>query len=828
MIRHRGGGGGGGGAEATARAEVLSPVFQVAEPILDIQFTMEYFGANEKSARSLTLKDDSLFQSVTLCKLDHEKMTFFADDSIQGTIPQNKPCTIRMVVDWEQQLGAVYIDGQELYTGPISWNKTMNTQKLQLFFRHYLTSKSALEASWKICDLRLSEEKEAAVSLNMENGGIYRAVDYAAFQLTYSGPIKDVMLQRDNYRLYQNEEPVEFVFRAESGVITVQPEGGFQENSTYRLEMDTASDIFGKDLGIPRSIEVTMISDSYTMPEVNLTPLSETVLKEGQELCLQVISRGEISYVEMVSNGAVVESFLSDQFVFTMTPEAGSYEIYARCVDRQGVMGQSEAIHVEVEENAPPEVAFLIQGEQVSFDVADEKRLQLQAFDDDGIDRIEIFVAQELYAVLTDQYEVDLDRCGIGSFPVEAVAYDRYGKFTRTQITVKISTTLYTQVINDPDFNQVEINLQRGFIEKTVVDENCGISLLMGMREVDPNFTESQYSYAQYPITGYSRIQAEFDLNIIESPQRGAKYCVNVGLRNPSSTVVMLNLADVIIASGEQFAYENNRWYHITIDADIAGGSYSVWIDGEVLVQNAQASFGEPTMLRLYTPVLDDTPCSMALDNMVISTVASGPDIIGVGYDSYINPDKISYQATAIKVYLSGTVMESDINLENVKLQLGDKTVPLAQVTYDKTANCITLQLAQMLQPSSTYTVTLSENIRIQTGIEIGGPLRVNFETGAKQIEVSGVEWSIDRQGLKASVQIVNTSQEECSVYLVATMWDDAVFSTIAAKGEILQPGEQRVCTLELQQIAGKEAELYVLTSLSKPESFVPQVYQYH
>lgn len=814
-----------------ARSELMSPTFSLTGRYINIEFGMFFSGNNEKNIKKLTLKDDNIFNALDIISVSKGKME--VDGNEVADVEEDVYYTINIAIDKETDNAIIYLDNNVLFEGELGISN-LNTESLYFDFRNYLSSSTTAVSVWSIDYFECQSGGSVEYSTTADNQTIFKESDMAEFVINYNGFIHPEMFLTDSYTLYKDSEPVEFAVEKGDSSIIVTPTEGFVAGCVYEIAMNSSKDIFGDATDELVDVTFHIVSDSYDESQnyIDIELKSGSEIVEGQTASVAVDAQMQegINCLEIYINGSLYRTILKDSAVCQLSLAEGVHEIYAVVVSKTGARQSSETVTVTVSGNTAPSVSFAGYSDSAYFSMNGNCMLTINAEDSDGIDRVEIYKDDVLAQTLdTPPYSFDASVLGLGNFELRAVAYDIYGKSAEKSLSVNISSNFESVIFADSDFEAtsdtsfksgLNYSNQRGFCKPGTVDDAHGASLLMGVNEHNSEFTDGQYSYCQYPVGDNKNIVLEYDVNILEKPKSGAKNCVNMGIRyTNATTVTFMNIQNVFSSAGKDYVYELNTWYNIKFEINQTQGKYRIYINDELFVESNYdaATYGDMQQFRFYSPVLNDQPCTVALDNIELKAIMYAPTIESVGYGDYKAPDTVDNAAQSVVVYLSDELKAADISPETVKLYNSAGSECDITVAYNETDYTITITPTDGFESNEQYTVVIDKSVRIPSGEIIGGDIRAEFKTSSDNISVDNVEISASNGNVYAEITVTNPAQQDTDFYVIASIFDGETLEKSMANKYSVSGSVQEEISAEYSDMMGKTMELYIFDSLSKP-----------
>lgn len=589
-------------------------------------------------------------------------------------------------------------------------------------------------------------------------------------------------------------------FNIKTGAIRVKIDGKEVFNSSS--ELISYLDIDDLNVSL-RSIFATSLQgdscvqfrDFSFVPGLHIGLSTETpTFKQGGSARINV-SLPETGWdrVSFYSNGTYVGKIsYGEEPYFDFAPEEfGKFTLKAVLSDLAGNTAET-SIDLVCEENERPRVSFdgLSDGQQIVFDVSEKKELIVNASDADGyIDRIEIYRFGELVKVLDgDSGAVDLDEIGIlfGLNSIKAIAYDDSGASSSVSVSVKITKYSHMTVFSENEFKKngdsygsgMTIMCQRGFATEKSIDAEHGLSMVLGMDENcdTENFTEGQYTFAQYPLDlKNEKLIIEFDICMTEVPAKDG--CILFGIRRNDAIVqdIMYVGSDGLsFVKGDKYPLDDG-WHHVTIEMSLNPNNqyYSAAVDEETVADRVGVNFSDaPTHFRFFTTTDPSNIGAAAIDNIEVVSEVESPYIIGVGTHETIIAGNIDGNSKELGVFLSGSINKEDVNSDNVKIYAGNTAIDTDLIRYNLVSNCIEVTMAEPLFPDTEYRIVLSDTIRFDGEMTFGLPMEYHFVTTDKGLTVNNVTLMRDGENLNIRLETTNLDNSEKDIYVFVSFFD--------------------------------------------------------
>lgn len=277
------------------------------------------------------------------------------------------------------------------------------------------------------------------------------------------------------------------------------------------------------------------------------------------------------------------------------------------------------------------------------------------------------------------------------------------------------------------------------------------------------------------------------------------------------------------------------EWHHVRYTLNLDTRNFSMWLDGNVFVDNkVVSSFGDIsgglTQLRLFViPYLNTYPGYLYIDNISAYEIYNYPEALSVSAikDGTETAD-VPYDADMIKIALSGSADPATVNSDTVILTEDGSAVP-CDVSYDESAEpSILITPLSPLKSGTEYTVTVTSAVTDVNGSHSSNDQVLGFTTGRKAFSVSSYEFDTADGKISFRPTIENNTSEDKYVVSVITVWSGNTFiSAKAAEATVSAGGAVEVPTPETELPAGATAFGYVWDGFETVTSVAEEEYSY-
>jgi|GEM_PF-4274829 len=579
------------------------------------------------------------------------------------------------------------------------------------------------------------------------------------------------------------------------------------------------------------------ISDNPEMPlpVIAFDQNQKTTFKEGEEIAVTAyVSEGDFDSIIFIVNGQKKGVFLQNPATLIFEGEVGVYEVQA--IARIGEIDiTTEILTVNVGENLAPFIAFKgYNDESVSIAKGEVDTIELEVEDEDGIACILVYVNESFVSELNQApYLVDISSLNVGKNYLKVVAVDTLGKYAEKRLEINICASINKDYLRESEFTSYKNNNtflsgivmypQRGYVKTETVDEDHGLSLLVGIETVNEEYGTGNLPYINIPTGGNQYFIYECEIYVDKKDDSGDK---KITLKKSGSTEMMVvSLRDKMYICSKPFDYETETWYRIRFDVDVGQGILNVYLNDEKVISNATLTSGLDCVdfVRLYGPRYDDVPSYTAIDNIIIKVSYDLPQIIRVGDGT------ISASDESFNVYLSYGLLESSVNKTTVSLiDENGNTVKLKNVAWNSDLNCITVVLEEPLKSNTVYQVVIDKKAKIDDKTEIEHNMSAVFITGISSFEITNVVFFKTGSSVTANVEISNADLSQRDAYVVLTVWNGRKFISKTIQYGVIDVGNTVRFNLRQKFNQGDCAQVYVYDSLSKPKMIANKIYQYN
>ena len=531
---------------------------------------------------------------------------------------------------------------------------------------------------------------------------------------------------------------------------------------------------------------------------------------------------GITDYPYIDKNGAViddVENIVADSIKVEIT---GGVDIDG--LDFEDVIGCHEFEVLTSDDISATVVSFDGYAGSADISVADADTITVNASSPDGIKNVKIYFDGELTYTLTEApYEIDISGLGVSTTEIRAVAESNSGKIAEAVLNLNITSNFLAATFEDSDFvldsatmtkSGIVMNSQRGYVKVDTIDAEHGSSILVGMDTVDDSFSTGSLPFISIPVGGITdNFTFMCDVYISAKDNSGDK---KITLYEKSGMdLVLAQFKSNGTTGSVAFDYDEEKWYTIRFDIDVAKRTFITYIDGKKIAEGATLKEGltKANYIRLYGQRYDDIKAFTAIDNIRVMRDFEYVSVVSVGNNGVVSPEAKSFE-----VFVDKGLKKESITTDNISLaDMDGINVALSSVVWDGDFNKITVTPAKQLSPNSKYTLIIGENVRLSVGVKLGIPLKVSFATEMRGVDITDVDFDYTSGTHTADVTLCNATDKETTVYVVMTLWNGKVFGGMKIVKTTIAPSQQPTVDLSIHGGADAVAQVYTYGSLKTP-----------
>lgn len=831
---------------ALARSGIMTKQNEVSENNLIIQISFTAEGLSDESIRTLSLRDDSAAGEVQLLQIAGNNMSFFNGQcSYEKELTENESVEVIIAADVSDAAegkvkGIVYVNGEEVgEAAEYTWPQVFNLKKTALNLVSRLKSKTAAKGNWKISKMCLLQSGGISITTNPENGG---AVGKEYVEAGFDDFQSPSMLSEEYYTLLADGEEQGFTVSENDGLYRITPDSPFEQGTKYIFRINSVKNIFGEITDDSAEIEFNALPAGYVLTEAEIST-DKTEIVSGETAVLTVTSTDkEPKEVILYINGEAIQTTDSVPFEYTFDKEEkGEYEIYAAVKDSYGVSVKTDKITISVLENDAPVITAegISDGRIIKSGI--DINLSVTASDSNGIGGGTVYLdgkAIGAYAEGTSQYT--LTSLTLGAHSLRITVYDIYGKISTKTISFTVSNSYSRLVLTESDFTSwrstVTLNsgiafyAQRGYFDFKEVDSEHGLSAILGIDIANENYTVANRAYANINVGGITgSMDFESEFYVYEVPENKSGNNFALSLKKDSSTSVnIMTVTDKITAGKNSIALETKRWYKFRLYIDVRNSVFSVYIDGEPLVENypMDEEFDCLDYIRIWSPAYDGVKTWWAFDNISASMYYDTPVITGFGEDG---GNTVSASEKEFSVQLEGIALNpKSVSAKTVTVKSGETEIELEAVGYDAGTNKLFIKTADYLKAGKSYEIKIDGSVKMSTGEVLGMDLCGTFTAGGGALAVSDDAFTESGGALKFSAKLGNDSEDALTVCAVAVVWDGNTYKSTKAASLTVNPYETKTLTINgIPAQTGETAKIYLINSFTEKKLLSEKVYEY-
>ena len=240
--------------------------------------------------------------------------------------------------------------------------------------------------------------------------------------------------------------------------------------------------------------------------------------------------------------------------------------------------------------------------------------------------------------------------------------------------------------------------------------------------------------------------------------------------------------------------YNIGQWYHIKYVFNLSDKFSELYADGEYLGRNEKLHT-DGTLYDIRFDLGGYGGAGVYIDNIKVSTESETAYIKSLAFEKDgVKSTTAVFGTDRIIVPFSKTMMNEDINPENIKLTRDNMQVKIKNMFYDAETKSAVLELKKPLRSSKTYKLTLSENIRTAAGIKQPAELTVFFTADKKDFDVlSAYAFTEKNKKYSFYAQVQNTSSESKEALLIFVAYKDSVMKYYDMQNITVEAGEKKV-----------------------------------
>lgn len=807
--------------------------------ILSFDMTVPQNGNIENTIRIVDSNPSNVYELLKLTKSSTEAAAVASFLGGDAAAELSEKTSVKMIINTEKEKAAIYLNNSQTpsFSGDLSsWKSETDIAELSFIFRTRSTARIAAEEEWVISNFR-AESFSGSFSLTSAPYNGQTPVDITAYNnisLKFGTKMSDGAYESENYKLYKGDEEAGFSSEKTESGVNIIPDGGFAQNTDYRLVIEKLVDLYGNVCAENEEITFKTAIEGYAAPKIEAVAEKSEIIAGETTVITFNLTQGHAERTEIYLNDACITQFEGQSFEYSFSAEnAGEYKIYAKAYDEYGGFGTSGEISVRVIGNMPPEITVSGISEGGVYEKGALPTAQISASDENGIKKIEVFVDKIKVFETENLYcEYPLENVASGTHTIDFVVYDIFGKTTQKSIEVTIEANLFIDGYSD-DFSAYGGNNelpagtqggpQRGYLDVSQIDEEHGKSLIIGMETVNQEYVVGNSAYVGFPLGNkVNKVSAEFDIYINSAPGAGDNY--RFALRGSGNNIELCYVQPTQFwcRSGKSLAMSEKMWYHVRFVFDAVKQSYNLYINGEELASGAAlpADIGTLNFFRVFGPNYDEVTSFAAVDNVAVKTVCDTPAAV-------LTDNNVDYKTGTISFTVSGDVDYASLKTDCIYVEGESGIIAVKSLSVEN--GVITAVLASMLESNSRYALVLSENVCYSTGTPIGIKASTPFTTMQSNLDVVSGEYTVNSGMLEFCLKIKNTAGGKRYAYVVTERYSGGrIVETKLTRIETeSQAAPQSFSIRSGLPKNGETVKTYVLGGLKTPSLMGKGCYRY-
>lgn len=826
---------------AKGNVKANTEVFAFSEPdgLLQARIKFKLSSANTGIQRRITLYQDGTLNFCELVRIEGSKLSLYKSEISGVSLEGDKEYTIDLAIDTKTKDAWAHLDGVKLYEDNLGtkW-KNFNYEELTFELQNTSTVNVTAEEEFLISEFSVTGAP-GNITSSPENGAAFlNASDLEGITLNIGGHIKDGSY--DGITLTADGEGREYKLDKKGDALLITPVPAFDDGVRYVLTVPKITDF--SDRVCAENLEVSFFTapDGYVYPELKLSG-DETVY-EGQRAAVKAEVLGnEIERVEFYVNGALYKTVKGNlgTYVIELLKEAGEYTVGARAFDSLGVNSVLKEMNVTVIKNSPTTINIALEDGK-NYKKEELSAIEIGAEDEDGIERIEVFVDSKLEKTVEGaSHTADFSYLSDGRHMLLVKAYDTIGMVSEKSISFIAEGALVESIAFSENFSDYESDggiipagmtgAGSGGDEKYTsveLDDEHGKVLRFSTEGVKVNGKTSSGSWLKIPTGGTANyFEAEMDFFF----EKKASAFVFM-LKNTTSSDLTQDISfgsdEILIrttAGNKSFFYEEGKWFTFKVCTDLENKVWSIYMDGEVLVENTPLTSKSIVMgdLRFIMQTGEGVPASVLIDNVTVKYFEKRMSVVNIAGDVASEGNKISPDSNKIDVYLSSSIDENSVTPDNIEIE----GVKLSKVAYDSNARKISLYPDVQLESEKNYKIVLKKSILLMSGEALGTDIESVITTGTRKLDAINVTKKTVGSNAYISCSFVN-SGAEAEVYAITSVYDGVKLKSTSVEKVTVKTGTTSFTGKALLN-EGDRVTFSVLTSLKKPVSVLNKIYEF-
>lgn len=764
----------------------------------------------------------------------------FFRDACQTEI--NERTVIRCVINSEYASGALFVGESEepIYSGEIpNFKEGLDFSNLRFLMQ--LSAKSKIQANASLCigDLTVVGFSGAYNFETVpENGALL--VDSSVIgdiKLRFGIPISPLSEQKDNFKLYCGTDETDFSIEKTDEGLTVIPDGGsFEPDTEYKLLIKKITDIYGEIRETDKEIKFKTATDNYRLPRVSISADKETLTAGDTALINIEVTESEPLKTEIYLNDGLITEFSESRFLYSFSSDKpGEYTVYAKAYDSYGGIGSSDRVLITVTENAPPKITVEGISDNDVFVIGEDYIPVVSAFaeDGDGIDSMEVYVDGLVEkTVYASAVTYDISNLSAGTHTITFAAYDNFRFSSKEVYTVTVESGLYIDYsyYDYSDYTGGNVppqghqgGSQRGYLAAEQIDEEHGISAIIGMDTVNEEYAVGNGAYIGFPMNGTAnKFSIEMDLYVKAAPASDDQYKFMIRGSDGSATLAYIQPTQIWCQTGGSSPYKVGEWTKLKFVFDKINSRFEYYADGVKIggYKELAQNIGAYNWLRLFSPDYDAVKTAVAVDNVKVTIICETPEII-------MTKEVYDADAESVSFTVRGDLDYTSLSEKKIKISSEFGEIKINSISL--AGGIITVNLGQKLEANTSYRLTISKDVKFSTGSAVGASSSAVFKTSEKTFDITDGGFVSQNGMLKLKLSVVNRSGEERFVYVLMETFKNGEAEGSEIK-KVLVGESSSVQNLTLSTglpKPGCKIKAFVLEGIEMPKSLVKSAYVY-
>lgn len=568
---------------------------------------------------------------------------------------------------------------------------------------------------------------------------------------------------------------------------------------------------------------VELPSDYFT-PQVELNLLSEKVVDDKiTQIEADVNAYDEVVAVEFFKDGKSVFTDTEAPYIYEEMFDEGTYEITAKVTDVYKETGESAPLIITSECGTSPKLNVSL------IDNTEYQKAELNAvnatikFSGAQLKEGYVSVDGEKFADLVlGENTVDLSAISAGKHTIKFYAENDLGESAEKIFTIT-ALMMFEEVVVTENFETEGsaggTDNGLGFIGYDIVNPSYGQSVVVGAQnEVDTSKEGAWIGLSCGSCT--TRVVMNFDFYINELTGKVGFMAIPAsGYQRPK--LLEIGNGKFTSENGTTYAFEEDRWYDVTIDINVAKKTFNLSLDGEVVMRDEKTNLPDNLALSSVRVISylqgADMARYYALDNYSATHLSSSPIITGITSPNAYGEYQVYDTDTTMTITFSEALTAASIYPSKFTVASGSESAKIISAEYDSSAYSITLELEEPLKTGKTYRFTCAENIVMGNGQLYGEKIYSDFSVVKSPLSSVAVEIT---DGGVFRAEINNESTAEKTAYLIVNVFEDGKLVDNYAEAVTLNSGVNTLEETITSYSSGRTVNVFMWDSLAKPYRF--------